>query len=74
MERTARRSVDASETGEAGPDVGTDASERSAPYNGECYCGLGPACHFWREFTPEERLICTRDKRMTAQYYWKAGV
>ncbi len=39
-----------------------------------CYCGLGPACHLWRQFTPEERLACSLDKRATAQYLWKNGV
>jgi len=63
-----------------------DAAERGAPgerpdrlgdrtpYQGECYCGLGPACHFWREFTPEERAMCTRDKRFTAEWFWRTGV
>jgi hypothetical protein len=39
-----------------------------------CYCGLGPACHLWRQMTPEERVDCSADKRMSAQYYWKGGM
>lgn len=39
-----------------------------------CYCGLGPACHLWRVMTAEERAICSRDKRLTAQRLWKNGM
>lgn len=39
-----------------------------------CYCGLGPACHLWRQFSPDERLACSLDKRATAQYEWKNGM
>lgn len=39
-----------------------------------CYCGLGPACYLWRQFTPEQRLACSLDKRATAQYLWKNSI
>jgi len=39
-----------------------------------CYCGLGPACYLWRQFSPEERVACSLDKRATAQYQWKNGM
>jgi hypothetical protein len=39
-----------------------------------CYCGLGPACSLWRALTPEERTLCSFDKRATAQYMWKNGM
>jgi hypothetical protein len=39
-----------------------------------CYCGLGPACHLWRQMTPEQRVECSQDKRASAQYYWKGGM
>lgn len=40
----------------------------------DCYCGLGPSCPLWRQMTPEERELCTRDKRYVAQSFWKNGV
>lgn len=40
----------------------------------ECYCGLGPACHLWRAFTPEERAACSLDKRAVAQAFWMNGM
>jgi hypothetical protein len=40
----------------------------------ECYCGLGPACHLWREMTPEQRVDCSLDKRANAQRMWKNGM
>lgn len=40
----------------------------------ECYCGLGPACPLWRQFTPEERADCSADKRLYAQRFWKNGM
>jgi hypothetical protein len=40
----------------------------------ECYCGLGPACHLWREMTPEQRAACSSDRRLTMQRMWKNGM
>ena len=40
----------------------------------ECYCGLGPACHLWREMTPEQRTDCSLDKRAYAQRMWMNGM
>lgn len=40
----------------------------------ECYCGLGPACHLWRAFTPEQRRECSLDKRAVAQALWMNGM
>ena len=40
----------------------------------ECYCGLGPACPGFQMMSAIERAICTRDKRMAAEYYWKNGL
>ena len=40
----------------------------------ECYCGLGPACPIFRLMTPEQRDDCTRDKRRTAQAYYRNGI
>ena len=40
----------------------------------ECYCGLGPACHLWRAFTPEQRIACSLDKRAVAQAMWMNGM
>lgn len=39
-----------------------------------CYCGLGPACPLWRQMTPEERRLCSDDKRLYAQRLWKNGM
>lgn len=39
-----------------------------------CYCGLGPACHLWREMTPDQREDCSTDKRLYAQRFWKNGM
>ena len=39
-----------------------------------CYCGLGPACHLWRQMSPEQRVECSADKRLTAQRFWKHGM
>lgn len=40
----------------------------------ECYCGLGPACPLWRQFTPEQRVACSLDKRAVAQAQWMNGM
>jgi hypothetical protein len=40
----------------------------------ECYCGLGPACPLWRQFTPEQRAACSLDKRAVAQAFWMNGL
>lgn len=40
----------------------------------ECYCGLGPACPLWRQFTPAQRAACSLDKRATAQALWMNGM
>lgn len=40
----------------------------------ECYCGLGPACHLWRQMSPEQREDCSLDKRATAQRFWRTGM
>ena len=40
----------------------------------ECYCGLGPACHLWREMSAEQRVECSADKRLTAQRLWLNGM
>lgn len=40
----------------------------------ECYCGLGPACPLWRQFTPAQRVACSLDKRATAQALWMNGM
>ncbi|MBI3567074.1 MAG: hypothetical protein HY084_02570 [Gemmatimonadetes bacterium] len=40
----------------------------------ECYCGLGPACPVFLLMTPDERTACTRDKRRTAQSYYRNGL
>lgn len=39
-----------------------------------CYCGLGPACHLWQAFTPEQRVACSLDKRAVAQAMWMNGM
>ncbi len=40
----------------------------------ECYCGLGPACPIFWLMTPQQRDDCTRDKRRTAQAYYRNGI
>lgn len=40
----------------------------------ECYCGLGPACHLWRQYSPEQRVACSLDKRAVAQAQWMNGM
>lgn len=40
----------------------------------ECYCGLGPACPLWRQFTPAQRAACSLDKRAVAQALWMNGM
>lgn len=40
----------------------------------ECYCGLGPACPLFRLMTPPQRADCTRDKRRTAQAFYRNGL
>lgn len=40
----------------------------------ECYCGLGPACHLWRQYSPEQRVACSLDKRAIAQAKWMNGM
>ena len=39
----------------------------------DCYCGLGPACYHWKNLSPEGRIACSCDKRMSAESYWKTG-
>ena len=50
------------------------ASKTGEPPPFECYCGLGPACPIFRLMTPEQRDDCTRDKRRTAQAYYRNGI
>lgn len=40
----------------------------------ECYCGLGPACPLWRQFTPVQRTACSLDRRAVAQALWMNGM
>ena len=40
----------------------------------ECYCGYGPACHLWRQMTPEQRTECSADKRQYAQRLYRNGM
>jgi hypothetical protein len=40
----------------------------------ECYCGLGPACPLWRDFSPAQRAACSQDKRAVAQARWMNGM
>ena len=40
----------------------------------DCYCGLGPDCELFRLMTPAQRVACTRDKRATAQSFYRNGV
>ncbi|MFI5311955.1 MAG: hypothetical protein ACHQQ3_12015 [Gemmatimonadales bacterium] len=49
-------------------------SAASAHVPFECYCGLGPACPAFRMMSPEERVECTRDKRRTAQQFYRNGM
>ncbi|HLA91617.1 MAG TPA: hypothetical protein VJL28_14405 [Gemmatimonadaceae bacterium] len=51
-----------------------DAPPKKHTFTIDCYCGLGPSCHLWRQMTPEQRELCTRDKRYVAQSFWKNGV
>jgi hypothetical protein len=50
------------------------ASTASATDEYECYCGLGPACPLFRMMTPPQREDCTRDKRRTAQAYYRSVI
>ncbi|MFI5312011.1 MAG: hypothetical protein ACHQQ3_12300, partial [Gemmatimonadales bacterium] len=47
---------------------------RQARRVAECYCGLYAKCPTFRMMSPDEREICTRDKRMDAQRMWKNGM
>lgn len=40
----------------------------------ECYCGLGPACPIFGLMNAEQRTACTRDKRRSAQSYYRNGL
>jgi hypothetical protein len=40
----------------------------------ECYCGLGPACHLWTVMSPDQRVECSIDKRVSAQRFWRTGM
>ena len=40
----------------------------------QCYCGLGPACHLWRQMTPDQRIECSWDHRLVEQRLWKNGM
>jgi hypothetical protein len=40
----------------------------------ECYCGLGPACAIFHLMTSEQQAACSRDKRRTAQTYYRNGI
>jgi hypothetical protein len=40
----------------------------------DCYCGLGPDCELFRKMTPDQRAACTRDKRATAQSFFRNGL
>jgi hypothetical protein len=59
---------------------GVDSSETLAesttrdPPEYECYCGLGPACPIFGQMTAEQQQECTRDKRRTAQQYYRNGI
>jgi hypothetical protein len=55
-----------------GPRASAPETERVRPF--ECYCGFGPACPFFLQMTPEQRTLCSHDKRQTAQYYWRNGM
>jgi hypothetical protein len=61
---------DAASSG-GGPDA---ASTTRDPPDWECYCGLGPACPIFHLMTPQQRDECTRDKRRTAQAYYRNGI
>ena len=40
----------------------------------DCYCGLGPACYYFRHMTPDQRIACSQDRRQTDEAYWKVGM
>ena len=40
----------------------------------ECFCGLGPDCHLWQVMSPEQRVACSIDKRVSAQRFWRTGM
>jgi|PersoiStandDraft_1058852.scaffolds.fasta_scaffold396487_1 hypothetical protein len=42
--------------------------------SGTCYCGLYQECPHWDEMSLEERRVCSTDKRMTVESYWKTGM
>jgi uncharacterized protein with FMN-binding domain len=50
----------------------TSAEPESAAF--ECYCGIDAACPVFRLMTPQQRVNCSRDKRQTAQAYYRDGV
>ena len=39
-----------------------------------CYCGLYEECPHWDEMSLEERRMCSADKRMTVESFWKTGM
>jgi hypothetical protein len=49
-------------------------SSRFKLFGAECYCGLGPDCEMFRIMTPAERVQCSADMRLTAQYHYKNGL
>jgi hypothetical protein len=53
------------------------SSEQTAalrPAVRECYCGWGPACPLWNQYSPEQRVACSLDKRAVAQAQWMNGM
>ena len=42
--------------------------------SGTCYCGLYEECAHWDEMSVEERRVCSADKRMTVESFWKTGM
>lgn len=55
-------------------DPAEPASAAGGPAEFECYCGLGPACPLFQMMTPSQREDCTRDKRRTAQAYYRSVI
>ena len=39
-----------------------------------CYCGLYQECPHWDEMSVEERRVCSTDKRMSVESFWKTGM
>ena len=42
--------------------------------SGMCYCGIYEQCPHWDEMSVEERRMCSADKRMTVESFWKTGM